>query len=305
MDNPFFTVIIPTYNRAGLIRRPIESVIAQTYPSWELIVVDDGSTDNTEQAVKSLSDKRIMYIYQQNQERSAARNTGIQNAKGQYICFLDSDDYYLPNHLESFYKKIEAEKFPVAVIYCDTVEDSDGKMTRAATPGITARNNVEWVVQMTLGTPRTCTHRSILEKHQFNPSVTVGEDVDLWVRVLKEYPVVYNNDCTVAFVSHAGRTVDISSERSFKAHIVLIEKIISEDARGYISKDVRAKILSNAWFRLGQHYDFSGNKGKAFIAFFRSLIMAPGTRAKEKIYLMLQQFFLTRKPVSLLKRNPS
>ncbi len=293
MDSPFFTVIIPTYNRAHLIKRPIESVIAQTFPSWELIIVDDGSTDNSEQAVKSFSDNRIRYIFQKNQERSAARNTGIQNAQGQYICFLDSDDYYLPNHLESFRKKIEAENFPVAVIYCDTVEDNNGKLIRAPAPVIHARNNVEWVVQMTLGTPRTCTHRSILEKHRFDPSITVGEDVDLWVRALKEYPVIYNNDCTVAFVSHGGRTVDISSERSFKAHVSLMEKIISEDTDGYISGTVRRAILSNAWFRMGQHYNFSGKRAKTFTAFFRSLMIAPLVRTKEKLYLLLQQFFLT------------
>lgn len=302
MDNPFFTVIIPTYNRAQLIRRPIESVLRQTFLSWELIIVDDGSTDDTEKVVRSFSDSRIRYIFQKNQERSAARNTGIQNSAGRYICFIDSDDYYFPQHLESFHKKIEAEKFPVAVFYCDTVEDNDGKMIRAATPMIHARNNVEWVVQMTLGTPRTCTHHSILEKHRFNPSVTVGEDVDLWVRALKEYPVIYNNDCTVAFVSHAGRTVDISSEQGIKAHVSLMKKIISEDTDGYISRTVRRAILSNGWFRMGQHYVFSGKRAKAFFFFFRSLMIAPCIRTKEKIYLLLRQFFLTRMILSFIKR---
>src|ERR1051325_3991500 len=88
MGNPFFSVIIPTYNRADFIRKPIDSVLAQKFSSWELIIVDDGSTDNTGQVVKSFTDSRIHYVYQSNQERSAARNTGIKNSKGQYICFL-------------------------------------------------------------------------------------------------------------------------------------------------------------------------------------------------------------------------
>ena len=92
---PFFSVVIPTYNRAHLIKETIESVQKQTFSDWELIIVDDGSTDDTKSVVKSVDDKRIQYVFQENAERSVARNNGFRHAKGQYICFLDSDDYYL------------------------------------------------------------------------------------------------------------------------------------------------------------------------------------------------------------------
>jgi glycosyltransferase involved in cell wall biosynthesis len=93
MKSPFFSIILPTYNRASFISKAIESVIDQLYNKWELIILDDGSTDNTKEIVLSFNDDRIRYIYQENKERSAARNNGIRNAKGEYICFLDSDDY--------------------------------------------------------------------------------------------------------------------------------------------------------------------------------------------------------------------
>ena len=82
--NPFFSIIIPTYNRAHLISKAIESVIAQTFENWELIIVDDGSTDETKDLILSYQNKvaRIRYIYQQNAERSAARNNGIDKSKG-------------------------------------------------------------------------------------------------------------------------------------------------------------------------------------------------------------------------------
>lgn len=100
---PFFSIIIATYNRAKYINIAIESVIKQTVTDWELIIVDDGSTDRTRQIISPyLQDKRIKYIYQENKERSVARNTGISSSKGEYICFLDSDDYYLPHHLQTF-----------------------------------------------------------------------------------------------------------------------------------------------------------------------------------------------------------
>ena len=102
MEAPFFSIIVPTYNRAQNIKGAIESVLLQTYTSWELIIIDDGSTDHTKEVISKFTDTRINYIYQKNQERSCARNNGIKVAKGQYICFLDSDDFYLANHLQSF-----------------------------------------------------------------------------------------------------------------------------------------------------------------------------------------------------------
>ena len=96
---PFFTIIIPTYNRAHIIKRPIDSIISQSFDDWELIIVDDGSTDDTKAVVDTYRDSRIKYVWQENQERSAARNHGISLAKGEWICFQDSDDEYLPEHL--------------------------------------------------------------------------------------------------------------------------------------------------------------------------------------------------------------
>src|SRR5688572_11938068 len=113
--NPFFSVILPTYNRAHLISKAIESMLAQSYQSWELIIVDDGSTDNTKEVISGFSDARINYIYQKNSERSAARNNGIAHSRGRYICFLDSDDYFMTNHLENMHKAIEASGFAKAV----------------------------------------------------------------------------------------------------------------------------------------------------------------------------------------------
>ncbi|MEZ4909289.1 MAG: glycosyltransferase family A protein [Saprospiraceae bacterium] len=104
----FFSIIIPTFNRAHIIHRPIDSIIAQTFTDWELIIVDDGSTDNTKDIVDSYNDERIRYIWQENQERSAARNHGIKLAQGEWICFQDSDDEYLPDHLQVLFDGIKA-----------------------------------------------------------------------------------------------------------------------------------------------------------------------------------------------------
>ena len=87
------SIVLPTYNRSVFLKNTINSILDQTFKNWELVIIDDGSTDNTRKIVSSfLVDKRIKYIYQKNQERSAARNTGINRSTGDYICFVDSDE---------------------------------------------------------------------------------------------------------------------------------------------------------------------------------------------------------------------
>src|SRR4051794_30966763 len=96
---PKVSIILPTFNRADTIMRAIRSVQAQSFQDWELIVVDDGSTDNTVALLTSV-DARIMVVRQANQGMTEARNTGIRAASGDYFAFLDSDDEFMPHHLE-------------------------------------------------------------------------------------------------------------------------------------------------------------------------------------------------------------
>jgi len=97
----FFSIIIPAYNRAHLINQPIESILKQDYDDFEIVIVDDGSTDHTRETIKAFQEKdaRIKYLYQQNAERGAARNSGFKISAGKYVIFFDSDDIMCPNHL--------------------------------------------------------------------------------------------------------------------------------------------------------------------------------------------------------------
>src|SRR5215203_5908009 len=95
----FFSVIIPCYNRASMIGKTVKSLQQQAYTSYEIIIVDDGSTDNTEQVVSEIADERTRYHKKQNEERAAARNYGARLAEGYYLNFFDSDDLALSNHL--------------------------------------------------------------------------------------------------------------------------------------------------------------------------------------------------------------
>ena len=99
MHAPLISIITPTYNRAEFLKEALQSVLAQSYENWELIVVDDGSTDNTAQVVEGIAEPRIKYLHQNNQQAAAARNRGMAEANGHYFCFLDDDDRIAPGHL--------------------------------------------------------------------------------------------------------------------------------------------------------------------------------------------------------------
>lgn len=113
-----YSVVLPTYNRAEHLASCIRSILDQSYKDFELIIVDDGSTDNTHDVISRFKDKRIKYIYQENSERGAARNTGIEVAQGDYVQFIDSDDTFTPFHLELLNHLIKINNRP-DIIACN------------------------------------------------------------------------------------------------------------------------------------------------------------------------------------------
>ena len=105
--NPFFTIIIPTYNRAKFLKIAISSVLSQSFKDWELLIIDDGSSDNTKQIVTGFDDERIRYIYKPHQGVTPTRNKGMEESRGKFICFLDSDDRFRQDKLEITYQYIQ------------------------------------------------------------------------------------------------------------------------------------------------------------------------------------------------------
>ena len=174
-NNPFFSIIIPVYNREKLIVPAIECVIGQTFPSWELLIIDDASTDNTANVIKKICnlDERIKYIkHPINKERGAARNTGIENAKGSYICFLDSDDFFLENHLEIFYQAIKTRNFPPALLFSNTyLKNEKGERHKKIVPDYNEAKKFDYILQYTFNPTRTCIHSSILKNNTFDITI--------------------------------------------------------------------------------------------------------------------------------------
>lgn len=113
---PVFTVIIPTYNREHFLKRTIDSILSQTFSDFELVIVDDGSTDCTKDLIDTYEDNRIVYFYKENGGQNSALNMGLRNAKGEYIAFCDSDDTWMPGKLEKFMQKYQEDN-EIKVVY--------------------------------------------------------------------------------------------------------------------------------------------------------------------------------------------
>lgn len=198
---PYFSVIMPLYNKAPYVRKAVESVIGQTYSNWELIVVDDGSTDGGGDIVKTISDSRIRLIQQENKGVSTARNNGVAAATAKYITFLDADDWWEPTFLEEMAGLIE--RHPYASIYGTGYYIVKNGHKRVAPIGVDdgfteGEINYCRVYAKTLCMPLTsisvCIPRTIFaEMNGFNPQLTLGEDFDLWIRIALKNKVVFLN----------------------------------------------------------------------------------------------------------------
>ena len=201
-----FSIVIPCYNREKFLTRSITSVLSQKFPIWKLIVVDDGSTDKTREVVSGFKDPRITYVYQENAERSAARNKGIGLAKAEWLCFLDSDDVLLPEHLDVLASFIENEK-PSPGLIATGLITQQGQVTKKKAFLALQKNVLEEIGSKFLIPTQVCVHRSVLEKDQFDVRFRLWEDTHLWLRIAAQYPVYQIEEYTAIQHIHEQGTV--------------------------------------------------------------------------------------------------
>ncbi len=182
MAEPLFSVVIPTYNRAALVKRALESLVSQTYKNFEVIVCDDGSTDGTRDVVDSFKSKlNIRYIWEENWGGPARpRNNGVRAAQSDWICFLDSDDYCYPEKLENFRKYVN----DYDVVYHDLVgvdvSEKSGEVRHPVFDNLLlADGNISLIPSS------SCVRKSIIEKvGGIDETVPAGvEDYDLWLKI--------------------------------------------------------------------------------------------------------------------------
>jgi glycosyltransferase involved in cell wall biosynthesis len=208
-----FSVITATYNRKKYVRRTIESIMGQEYSNWELIVVDDGSTDGTSEVFEEIKDSRIIYIrYDENRGPSYARNRGIEAATGDYISFLDSDDRLMPFALLDIYEVISTTEQSYNEYYFVVIDQKTGVHYNKAIP--VDRTEILYRHNLTgryAGDYHTVTKRRCFDNIRFSEDIRGGESI-LWHRISKEYGPTF-------FANIAVKKVDKSSQDSISKEI--------------------------------------------------------------------------------------
>jgi glycosyltransferase involved in cell wall biosynthesis len=187
---PAVSIILPTYNRAALLGRSIRSVLEQSYGDFEVIVVDDGSTDETAGVVAGFGDRRIRYVtLGRNTGPGAARNAGIRTARGKFLAFQDSDDEWLPSKLAKQMAAFARGPARLGMVYTDMQRvRADGVVTYFAAPRLLSRRLIDPATRFyqahTLGIQSTVIRRECLEEAgRFNESLPAFEDLELFIRL--------------------------------------------------------------------------------------------------------------------------
>ncbi len=291
---PKVSIVIPTYNRAHFITESIQSVLAQTFTDFEIVVVDDGSIDNTKEVVNNFQDPRIKYTYQENQGVAAASNRGFKLSRGKYIAFFSSDDILIKDAVEKGVQVLDRHP-EVAFSYGRAyLMDERGhvfglrklKNKRSGVWGGTEEINKFLLYGNRIPVPTIMVRRAYhFEAGLFDPTFRYGisakawpeycgcsEDVDLLIRLAKRYSVAYIAEPLAKIRQHSG---SISSNRNIyeeeQSNTRVIERIFNDAELEPLLSSQRPKVYFRLYVRLArQAYDI-GERGIARELLFRAL----------------------------------
>ncbi len=261
-SRPTISVIIPAYNRAQTLPRAIRSVFEQSFHDWEIIIVDDASSDETEQVVREWVGPRISYLrHAHNRGPSPARNTGIQAARGTFVAFLDSDDEWLPEKLANDIAVFRSHGDDLGLVYGgEFFLDAHGGQVKLV-PAIGGRVYDQLLARDFIGScSRVTVRRSALETvGGFDEGLVNEEDWDLWVRIAKAFEIGFVPQCLVKRHFGPGQiTSNLGSlRRIFEGKARVIEKHRSQMPAPVLARHLA--VLAGLLF----NYDISRARGLA------------------------------------------
>lgn len=233
MDRYFFSIVIPTFNRGKLLDHAINSILLQEFSDYEIIVVDDGSTDDTRERIEKLAKKNpsIKYFFKQNEERSIARNHGITKALGKYISFLDSDDQLYSNHLKVAYELLKRNNFPeVGHLGYEFIDGSGNSVLVRNEFDETFREKL--IHENIIHGNAIFIRSDIATEVNFIPSsaAMISEDWYVWLRLAARYPFHFDNTVTSAVVHHSERSLRTIHPDKLIASTEIIVEYLMKDA---------------------------------------------------------------------------
>ena len=230
------SIVVPCYNHAHFVCETIDAVLAQDYPHFEIIIVDDGSTDNSADVVQAYEDPRVRYVYRENGGLPAARNTGIKNANCDFIGFLDADDTWEPRFLRMVMAAFAEKGDGYGIVvsnrrYIDEHGNSVGHRTQLSTPGreVTQRE----MIQQTFFSTALVVRASVFEQvGLFDESLRSTEDRDMWIRVSAVSKIFWMTEKMAMIRRHSGQ-MSGNAFRMLEANKIVLGKAWRA---GYVSK---------------------------------------------------------------------
>lgn len=270
---PLVSVVMPAYNRAKYIGAAIESVTAQSYSNWRLHIIDDGSTDETAVIVRQQAhdEPRIHYSYQSNAGQSAARNRALESATGKYVCFLDSDNLWMPDKLKQqvqlaegnpaydvFYGETTVISDTGEVLQANRVRRWSGKVTEQLLKGNFVNFNTSLV------------RRSALERSGgFDEALRSGEDFDLWLRLSRHSKFYYTPQTWAKYRVTPGQ-ISADVWKNLNANKAILERFIASNAAVLDKRAIDAS-WSRFYVRCGRAYASQGKRRAALEEYGRAL----------------------------------
>jgi len=286
---PFFSVIIPLFNKETFIEATLKSVLEQRFTDFEIIIINDGSTDNSENVIAAFDDTRIRYFTKENTGASSARNLGIEKAQSNYISFIDADDYWYPTFLEEMFEKIK--RFPEIKVFSAAIEIETPKSTFPAHYAIEKTGAYEIVNYFTASTKETviCTSCAVFNKTifeeigTFDTDIKSGQDTDMWIRIGLKYPVLFSWKILARYVYDEK---SLSKNKNYLDTKVNFSKF-EEDEK--TNPELKIFLDLNR-FSLAIKYKIAGNK--TLFQNYYDAIDLQNLELKKRILLLLPSFIL-------------
>jgi glycosyltransferase involved in cell wall biosynthesis len=289
MAHPLVTVVIPTHNYARYLAEAIESVLAQDYRPLEIIVIDNGSTDETRSVVEPFRERGVTYIYEENTGPGSARNTGIDLARGELVAFLDADDAWLPQKTSTQVAHLQAHA-ELGLVGCGAFEcDAFNEPTGIRkVPQIEAAMAFEQLlVRNFLVTTGVIIRKHCLDAVGGFSSARFGEDWDLWLRIARHYPIGFVQEPLFKRRGHPASVSFEVGDQLLASYRTIGEAHLAFARPAWLRPVIRRRLHSTACF-YAAGYAIDRSRRRAARLLLTSLWLDPVTLCRPKSVLLLR-----------------
>lgn len=295
MSNPYFSIIIPTYNRSKTIQKCLDSVLHQTFVDFEVLVIDNQSKDNTIELVQQNKDSRLItLINDKNYERCYSRNRGITHSTGNFILFLDSDDYFEMDHLQNWFDYLQNHLSKTACFFICDKKIYNGDNITLVKNKLNDNNQSLGLLKFPILPGQVCIPRNLLKNKSFRSEYLIFEDTALWLELLEEYSLEFAGHASFVYFLHEQNSVNVENVnfgqtrfRSLlnfkKDHPAIVRKI---------GKSIFKSELSLTLFLIAKHYMYKQNRVKAIYYTIKSLFNYPTkVQFKHRLLVLIKLVF--------------